>query len=313
MGKSEKWRKHLFVLGAAKCGTSYLSDLLSKSPDLCFSSPQEPLFFEAEYENGFFYYMQKYFSHCSGEPVLADGRHRNLLFPYIPERIQEEIQDPYFVVIVRDPVDRLFSHWWHWYSRGIESRSWQSVVEHGCQDDEFYGYSGDRLAKAHKSSLIYEGVGRGYSKYEAYVKSSSYREQIKRYVKLFGRARVKIVIFDDLKKEPEKVIKEILTWVGARFGSIVPPSQSLKNPAVNPNVMSLLRLGKFFGIGRFLSQERKRRIIDRISEIIPNPYKRELASFERAMRSHLVQFYIRDIEFVEDYTGRLLNEWKTRG
>src|SRR5436190_2899902 len=49
----------IFLLGAAKCGTTTLSTLLENLPDVCFSVSKEPWFFEVEYERGLDYYRQR--------------------------------------------------------------------------------------------------------------------------------------------------------------------------------------------------------------------------------------------------------------
>ena len=38
-----------FILGAAKCGTTSLWHDLGQHPDVCFSIPKEPIFFEVEF------------------------------------------------------------------------------------------------------------------------------------------------------------------------------------------------------------------------------------------------------------------------
>src|SRR5437016_1099947 len=77
----------IFLLGAAKCGTTTLSTLLEGLPDVCFSVSKEPWFFEVEYEQGLDYYRRRYFRHWCGESLLAEGRHRNLYLPWVPQRI----------------------------------------------------------------------------------------------------------------------------------------------------------------------------------------------------------------------------------
>lgn len=31
--------------------------------------------------------------------------------------------------LLRDPLDRASAHWWHWYSRGVETGSFADLIE----------------------------------------------------------------------------------------------------------------------------------------------------------------------------------------
>jgi hypothetical protein len=78
------------LLGAAKCGTTSLAYYLSQHPDVCFSDPKEPIFFEAEYEKGLDHYWQKYFQAWSGERAIGEGRPWNLYLPFRGEDFEGE-------------------------------------------------------------------------------------------------------------------------------------------------------------------------------------------------------------------------------
>ena len=140
---------NFFILGAARSGTTSLYQYLARHPDVLMSTPKEPVFFEAEYENGLAYYRDRYFKGWNGEPALGEARPANLLLSYVAPRIRESFPDAKLVAILRNPVDRAYSHWWVKYCDGIEKRAFVAAVEENlariASGVRFEGQEGERL------------------------------------------------------------------------------------------------------------------------------------------------------------------------
>jgi len=195
-----------FILGAAKCGTTSLHAYLDKHPDIVMSSPKEPFFFEAEYDYGPTFYFNKYFNRWRGESVVGEARHRNLYLPFVPARIYAHNPDAKLIVILRNPAERAVSHWWHWFSRNMEALSlrkalladWERIRSGAClaNADEI-----DRYAR----TLDLQGKGI----YRTYVDSGYYYDQLTRYIRLFGRERLHILLFEDLVHNPRDAVTQI--------------------------------------------------------------------------------------------------------
>jgi len=210
----------VFILGAAKCGTTSLHSYLMQHPDIAMSNPKEPYFFEAEYNYGPTYYLNRYFNYWRGESVVGEARHRNLYLPYVPERILSYNPDAKLIVILRNPSERAISHWWHWYAREINpvmntvSHVWHrrprkaSLVRKAvsrwrhrhCQQLETLplrealladwkrissGPSFANTADIDRYAKSLEPDGKGL--YRTYLDSGYYYEQLIRYIQLFGR------------------------------------------------------------------------------------------------------------------------------
>lgn len=201
-----------FILGAAKCGTTSLHAWLDLHPGILMSEPKEPFFFEAEYELGREHYWKTCFNHWQGQALTGDARHRNLYFPYIPERILEFNPAARFIILLREPVARAHSHWWHWRRRGMEPLDFRSAVEDDLERIE--SGIGVRTAEemaAYASQLDPAGKG----PYRTYVDSGYYAKQIERYLALFPDNRFKIVFFENLVRAPEQHVEDILRFLGA--------------------------------------------------------------------------------------------------
>ncbi|MGF1506543.1 MAG: sulfotransferase domain-containing protein [Anaerolineae bacterium] len=219
---------NVFILGAAKCGTSTLYAYLADMPGVCMAEPKEPLFFEAAYEQGLDYYRTAYFPHWQGEPLIGEARHRNLYLPYVPERIHATNTDAKLIVMVRNPIQRAFSHWWYWLRRGVEILGFREAI-HADFERICAGWrvnTADEIAR-HCNALFPHGQGL----YRTYLDSGYYYEQIMRYVDLFGMEQLCILLLEDLRERPEQVMADVARFLGVTVGTFRPQMANISAPA----------------------------------------------------------------------------------
>jgi hypothetical protein len=187
----------LFVLGTAKCGTTAFHHYLSQHPDIFMSNPKEPFFFEAEYHKGPEFYFNRYFRDWTGERIAGESRHRNLYLPFVPKRIHSYNPNAKFIAILRNPVERAVSHWWHWHSRSLE----QLPLEEALKSDQERIESGAGLQSASEIefySSTLDPYGKG--SFRTYLDSGYYYDQLERYMSRFGRNRILIILHDDFSR-----------------------------------------------------------------------------------------------------------------
>jgi hypothetical protein len=214
-----------FLLGAMKCGTTSLYQLLDVHPEVFFSEPKEPIFFEAQYEQGLDYYRQRYFASYRGEACAGEARTHNLGLPFVPARIHQALPDAKLLAILRDPVDRAYSEWWHQYSRGRETLDFEAALEANLArrtgGQRFEGESG---ARAWRDGLI-DGRSSA-SRYGLYLDLGHYAEAIERYRALFGESRLLVLFFDELERDPRAVTRSAWKFLGvdsnAALGDVAP-------------------------------------------------------------------------------------------
>jgi hypothetical protein len=201
-----------FLLGVAKSGTTSLHAYLAQHQQICMSHPKEPFFFEAEFERGPAYYFNRYFSHWNGEQIVGESRHRNLYLPSIPERLWNYNPEARLLVILRNPVERAISHWWHWYARCVEALPLRQALEADLKRIEAgYRFETENERQVYRDSLRKDGS----SCFRTYLDSGYYLQQIERYTVLFSREQLRVVLFDDLVGDPRNVVRETCEFVGA--------------------------------------------------------------------------------------------------
>lgn len=200
------------LLGAAKCGTTSLYHYLGQHPDLVFSEPKEPVFFEAEFENGLEYYWSRYFRHWRGESAAGDARVYNLFLPYVPSRIHRALPEARLLAILRNPVDRAYSLWWHRVAIGRERRSFEDALEDNRRrirsGQRFEGESG---AAAWRRELCPRTGG---TRVGTYLDGGYFAEQLERYRALFPAEQIRVVLLEDLEDRPLEVCSELWRFLG---------------------------------------------------------------------------------------------------
>jgi hypothetical protein len=112
---------NLFIVGAAKCGTTHLHWLLSTHRQACMSTLKEPHFFADTYtgtEEGYgperVDTLEDYlalFPGAADAQVVGEASPSYLFDPNAPARIADFSPDAKIIVLLRDPVARVYSHY----------------------------------------------------------------------------------------------------------------------------------------------------------------------------------------------------------
>lgn len=200
------------VIGAPKCGTTSICYYIAQHPNVFFSNPKEPTFFEAEYEKGLRFYWKKYFNGWSGQKAIGEGRAHNMYLPYVPLRIKEAIPDAKLIAILRNPVERAYSHWWHRVTRGHESLTFENAILQDLKRIQSgITFEGDEGIELWKKGLYRDTTS---TKYPAYLELGYYSQQLRRYFDLFSTRQIKIVLYDDLSQHPVNVTKQLWEFIG---------------------------------------------------------------------------------------------------
>ena len=197
---------NFLVIGAGKSGTTSIYEYLKQHPQVFMSEVKEPNFFALEgvkkitgYDkddpHGFNHYpwaitnfkdYEKLFENVTNEKAVGESSTMYQYMPKAPENIKKHIPDAKLIAIFRNPVDRLYSRYLHL------AREFREPT----QDFE------DCLIKGNiwwqKNDLIQEGF---------------YYTHMKKYFEQFDPKKIKIFLYDDLRKDTPKVIKEMYQFL----------------------------------------------------------------------------------------------------
>ncbi|MGI8804183.1 MAG: sulfotransferase domain-containing protein, partial [Thermoleophilaceae bacterium] len=113
------------IIGAQKAGTSSLFRWLGESPGVELPEAKEVHFFDIQFKRGVDWYREQFPAGSSGtlgrrRTLTGEASPYYLFHPLAPERIREVLPEVRLLALLRDPVDRAVSHYYHELGNGFE-------------------------------------------------------------------------------------------------------------------------------------------------------------------------------------------------
>lgn len=276
---------NLFVVGVMRGGTTSLWGYLDQHPEIFMSPVKEPHFFtkagawlapqystEREYLDLFSGAQERVRGEASAS-YFTDGDS--------PAAIKRACPDTKILVILRDPVERAHSHYWHAVSNGHEMRTFADAVR-------------DELA------------GRRPHGAEIYVKRGFYSEPLRRYRKHFGD-NVHVLFLEELSREPRATMREVFAFLDVDPGAAEDLVVERKNEFRLPRgrfASRILRSRRFRGFAVRLAPRRLRPFLE--GALFATGARPAMPAEYRAI---LADVYASDEEALQSILGRAL-PWK---
>ncbi|WP_424930553.1 sulfotransferase family protein [Amaricoccus tamworthensis] len=179
----------VFVLGAQKCGTTTVADLLAAQPEIFVPSVKETYFFcdEELWARGVDWYRSEFYRpSATGEArIFCDATPFYLASAEAIDRLAGNSgADARFIVTLRDPVKRAYSAYWHQKRLGNEPLSFEDAL-----DAEPGRVRAARAENGRWWRHAYVGVGR-------------YASQLDHAFEVLGRDRILVLLPEDLEDVP---------------------------------------------------------------------------------------------------------------
>ena len=291
---------NLFIVGAAKAGTTALYHYLAQHPQVFLPRIKEPMFFSREeyYAQGLDWYEDFYFRGAENDPVRAEATPHYL---YWSEKVAPRIKDAYgerpvkFIVSFRDPVSRAYSWYWNMVREGREELDFDEALR-----VEGYRLEQNRDELYQLGSMVY-----GYSA------GSRYASLLQPYLELFPAEDFFFVFQDDLKSRVNETCANIFEFLGIESSMQISGSNS--NPAAMPRSRLLHRTIRQRSLLKelikpFMPGRVRRRLKSKVMQanLKETPY----APLDPQLAHDLRLSYRTEIEKLEKITGRELSSWK---
>jgi hypothetical protein len=202
---------NFLIIGAQKAGTTSVYEYLSQHPDLFMSTPKEPHFFTymggntpiGGHSNPLYkpqrritdpMEYERLFDTAGSAVAIGEASPSYLYSPEAPTRIANMIPNVKLIAILRQPADRAFSNF------QFNRRSGQEPLE-----------SFD-AAMAAEDQRVADGWGYAWH----YRRKGLYGEQLARYQARFGPEQLRVVLHDDLVRDPAGFVRDLFRFLGVR-------------------------------------------------------------------------------------------------
>jgi hypothetical protein len=181
------------IVGAMKAGTTSIRAYLDAHPDVF--APPETHFFTERFDRGVDWYRSQ-FAGAGDAKAIGDKTPGYMYSDEAVERMAATLPDARLIAILRNPIDRAYSHYWHHRRVGKESRSFEEAIAQELSGD-------------------------GGSTFE-YVRFGRYIKHLERLARFYPRERILVLLFEDLSSKPAEVYAEACRFLGID-GSVPPP------------------------------------------------------------------------------------------
>lgn len=189
---------NFIICGTQKGGTSALDAYLREHPEICMADRKEIHFFDndskftAPTPN-----YRKYHSWFSPKPshkVIGEATPIYMYWRSAPKRIWEYNPTIKLIVLLRNPIERAYSHWNMEHSRKTDPLSFWDAIQHEQEQGN------EASPQQHR---VYSYIDRGF-----------YLQQLQRLWSYFPKEQTLILKSEDLKAHPEEILQKVCAFLG---------------------------------------------------------------------------------------------------
>lgn len=278
---------NFLIIGAPRSGTTLLYRNLARHPNVFMSPVKEPHYFTSHSGVSLEAY-QALFADAKDEAAIGEASTLYLYCPESPAYIHERIPNVKLLAILRNPIERAYSHFLHHRRLGYET-----IAD--------FGQALEAETKRKEAGL---------SPFLYYREVGLYGEQIVRYRDIFPDNQLLILLYEDLYATDLDAFSQILGFIGVERD--FPFNLSVNyNPSGNPRYRWLHR---FLNEDNVLKTGIKRAIPTKMQETLylrALKFNLQATSMQPDVQSMLVEYYRSDIQKTSALIDRDLSHWLT--
>lgn len=298
-------KPNLFIPGAGKSGTSSMHQLLGFHPKICMSSVKEPHFWTNHnydnYTTSDFETYSSLFKSNSNTIYYGESSTGYMVFPTFIKRIKDNYgKEPKFLFVLRNPIDRCYSHYWWLKGMGSEQLDLKSAF---LKDFDVEPIPEVQLPEAN---------------YKCYYQYGLYAKWLKKFYDNFERDNIKVVSHENLKNHRLETLNSCF-----EFLDLEPLSEV---PEIHSNKTQILKMPFLYRYAKLITFN-KIRLPQFVKDITPNKLKifirkhlmktvlkysqtdKTYPKIDNADRLFLKEYYLDDIKALKQMTGLSFLEW----
>ncbi len=200
------------LIGAQKCGTTSLYHYLVEHPYIVSASRKQMHFFDNNFDKGIIWYRTHFPSYFykyyfrqrrKQDFITGEATPYYIFHPLAARRISQMVPQAKLMLILRNPVDRAYSHYNHEMRKGTETISFAEALDKEAE----------RLA-GEKEKMIADGNYYSFNyQRHSYQARGVYADQMEEWLKYFPLEQFLILKSEDFYKNPTATLQEILAFL----------------------------------------------------------------------------------------------------
>lgn len=192
------------IIGTQKGGTTSLYHYLTQHPNIKAAAVKEIHYFDEQYDHGFDWYKRHFPSDLSAHDITGEASPYYLFHPQTPSRVRELLPDMKLIVLLRNPVDRAYSHYQMMVRKGFEQLSFPEALlaESARVQDEYERMVQDPSYRS--ANCIHF----------SYLKRGLYAEQLERWLQYFPPEQFLIMNSESLFQDAAECCQRAWEFLG---------------------------------------------------------------------------------------------------
>lgn len=266
------------IIGAAKAATTWLTEVLRRQPDVFMPAP-ELHFFNRRWAEGLGWYEAQFAAARPGQ-LLGEKSASYLADPEVPGRLAAVLPQARLIVQLRNPVERAYSDYCMLLRRGEVSGDVARYLD------------ADRTPEPR------------------FLEHGLYARHLAAFAKHFPREQLKVLLYDDIRRDPQSVFAEVAAYLG--LPNPVPPpiiASRVKDKETPLAPMALRRLPA--PVKAMVRPLRGRAWFERARGLLARPERYPPLGDD--LRRRMSAYYADEIGALEDMLGRRLDGWRQGG
>ena len=199
------------IIGVQRGGTTSLSRYLGSHPNVQSSTHKEIHYFDLNYGWGEAWYRghfptrgyRRLIAARKGLSLTGEASPYYMFHPLAAGRAAEVLPSVRLIVMLRDPVERAISHYYHCRRRGVELLSLEEALDREAE----------RLEGEEKRIEDEPGYDSPNHRFFSYVARGMYARQLRRWFDVFPREQVLVIESGRFRSEPEKGFANVLEFL----------------------------------------------------------------------------------------------------
>jgi len=271
-----------------RCGSTSIWASLKEDADIFMPENKELHFFDsyARWRDEGISCYAEYFREASANQVRGEATPAYLTQPYAACRIHQAVPGAKLYVVLRDPIDRIVSHYRYLRNGGREPLTLREAL--GCESERSKDCDP-------KENFLYD-----------YLNRSDYITHLKRFEAIFGRDAIHVILYERFKECPAQAVCRLMSHLGLDRSEnevVLPRAHNYQGSDVWST-----RLQRFANKCTGFRSVEDRRIVSRGvrrlgREIKKNNKTRNYEALDEATRSWLQEQLSSSVRELEDWLG----------
>jgi len=287
-------KANFFIVGTPKAGTTSLYYYLEEHPEIYMSPIKETNHFSYKEikEQGLYYNVdyvitpeayQDQFSGLTNEKAVGEASVSYLFYASVPAQIKAYNPEARIIIVLRNPVDRGFSHYLMDKRLGFVSNTLEEIVDTGHD-------------KNSQLNLFYQ----------QFISLGCYYEQVKRYLDTFGKNQVRVFLYEDIQSDIDEVVKQIYTFLSVN-DKYQPATDRKHNVFLAPKGLFIKKLYTFKPVRKVVKKLFGGPLQDKIKQVFFEREKKPILS--PALKVKMQAIFKDDITKTAQLINRDLSHW----